>query len=335
MHFRTIRRAVIGTATAALVASPIVAAAEPPDDVDRLASQIAEVAPDQGEVVVPRQNGRSKKTGHAKHAESMVAHAGGVMTEVMHPLSPSKPATVEISDPDLDIPQIEVSLPGEIEVSEGKVAADGTIVYQATDGGSDAAVQALDDGSVRLQTIIPNSDAQHEFTYTFGGDIVPLENEDGAIELVKEFDGGVVSVGVVDEAWAADAHGNDVETSYRIEGNDLVQSVETDSRTPYPIVADPRFTTGPLYFNVYFNRHETRNMRDASGVAAAAAGVGTAFAGPVGTAAGAVIAANAAIVATLASRWYGDGMCLRIGWYGGLPPAGTWAPTPHDGRFCT
>lgn len=47
------------------------------------------------------------------------------------------------------------------------------------------------------------------------------------------------SVVSIDAAWAVDANGASLESSYRIEGNSLVQVVQTNAQTAYPVVADP------------------------------------------------------------------------------------------------
>ncbi|MEJ9209242.1 hypothetical protein [Paenibacillus larvae] len=42
-------------------------------------------------------------------------------------------------------------------------------------------------------------------------------------------------------AWAKDANGNDIPTHYEIRGNDLVQKVEFNENTAFPVVADPNW----------------------------------------------------------------------------------------------
>jgi hypothetical protein len=42
-------------------------------------------------------------------------------------------------------------------------------------------------------------------------------------------------------AWAKDANGAPVSTRYRLEGNTLVQVVDFDQNTAFPVVADPSF----------------------------------------------------------------------------------------------
>lgn len=46
-------------------------------------------------------------------------------------------------------------------------------------------------------------------------------------------------VGMVEKPWAFDANGAPLETRYEVNGNQLTQTVVTDEKTAYPIVADP------------------------------------------------------------------------------------------------
>lgn len=107
------------------------------------------------------------------------------------------------------------------------------------------AVHALDDGSVRIQTISYSADARTEFSYDFGDDV----------ELRPEPE----EVAIVDAPWAVDADGVAVETHYEIEDGELVQVVEPDAETTFPVVADPRVSIG---WGVYvkFNKSESKSI---------------------------------------------------------------------------
>ncbi|MYY84854.1 MULTISPECIES: hypothetical protein [unclassified Streptomyces] len=50
--------------------------------------------------------------------------------------------------------------------------------------------------------------------------------------------------GVIDTPWATDANGNAVPTAYRIGGGMLVQTVDFDSKTAFPVVAGPEISFG-------------------------------------------------------------------------------------------
>ncbi|WP_405787196.1 hypothetical protein OG753_04075 [Streptomyces sp. NBC_00029] len=47
-------------------------------------------------------------------------------------------------------------------------------------------------------------------------------------------------------------------TSYSLDGNTLVQTIETGPDTAYPVVADPHYTWGIISGTVYFNKSETK-----------------------------------------------------------------------------
>ncbi|QDW64335.1 hypothetical protein [Oerskovia sp. KBS0722] len=240
----------------------LVPAAAAADPVELTADLIAKVAPDQGEVVL-----------------GDIA-AGGIKatsgdTSITVPIDPK--GAVSFDSPDLAAP-LEVPLPAELDVAEGSMASDGTIVYEGKEGSAGAAVQVLADGSARFQTITPDVDARHEFSYTFGEGVVPTITEDGLVELVAETDLSAmkVVVGTVDEPWAVDANGAPVSTRYQVEGGALVQTIEAGPSTVYPIVADPRLTAG-VGFYLYLNKVEAGAVNTAT-ASIAAVGAGAACA---------------------------------------------------------
>ncbi|MEU8972163.1 hypothetical protein AB0D11_23295 [Streptomyces monashensis] len=75
---------------------------------------------------------------------------------------------------------------------------------------------------------------------------VPVSLPEGA-RLRQAVDGSVVvvpanqdePVAAVNAPWARDARGKDVPTSYRLDGDTLVQRVDFAAATALPVVADP------------------------------------------------------------------------------------------------
>lgn len=53
-------------------------------------------------------------------------------------------------------------------------------------------------------------------------------------------DSGGEVISTFSSPWAKDANGKPVPTSYRLEGNVPVQTIQTDTSTAYPVVADPK-----------------------------------------------------------------------------------------------
>lgn len=44
---------------------------------------------------------------------------------------------------------------------------------------------------------------------------------------------------IIDKPWAKDANGNNLNTFYTIDGNNIYQTVDFDKNTAFPVVADP------------------------------------------------------------------------------------------------
>ena len=241
-YTRTLTASVVA---AALVGTGVTGAVANEDSTEATANLIADVAPDQGEIV-PGAQRDGQITSQVDQVEATV------------PLDPTRP--IVLDDVSGEAPPLEVSLPAEVAVADGRVSTDGTIIYHGTDNGADAAVQTLTDGSVRIQTITPNADGPHSFTYRFGEGITLVEGEDGTIELVQQIaDQTEAVVGTVDQPWAVDANGRSLNTEYAIEGSVLVQTIDTDAATAYPIVADPQIRPGNGMY-VRFSKSETRTI---------------------------------------------------------------------------
>jgi hypothetical protein len=238
-----VSRHVIATVAAIclVVAGASSATAAEASSEDQAANLIADVAPDQGEVV-------TGVTG----ANRITADVGTV--EIAVPVDPQ--ASIEIAPSNPSAPTLRVNLPEEVTAGSGRVAKDGTIVYEG-DGNTDASVQVLADGSVRLQTITHAATDSQEFTYTFGEGITPVDAGDGTIALVQRAGSALMTVGSVDKAWAVDADGRQVATEYRVEGDALVQVVSPDQDASFPVVADPKITYALWNFTVYFNKWDT------------------------------------------------------------------------------
>ncbi|WP_461024155.1 hypothetical protein [Thalassiella azotivora] len=215
---------------------------------DQTAGFISQVAPDQGDVVGAF-DGSSAVT---DETDQVVRTA---------PVDPTQAVTA--ATPDGGAP-FSISLPKEVELHPGKVAADSTVVYRARDGRADAAVQLLEDGSTRMQTVIRTASAPHTFTYAFTSGYRPMDAPDGQLVLANDM-GDVV---VFDEPWVRDARGRDVATHYEVHEGTIVQVIDADEDVRYPLVADPRWKWWKLAYHAKFNRTETQTLASAGGVAA-------------------------------------------------------------------
>ncbi|MFC8191981.1 hypothetical protein ACFUMH_10010 [Cellulomonas sp. NPDC057328] len=262
------------------------------DHTEATADLIAEVAPDQGDVLAARATGENF----------------AVALEASTVTVPTDAAAAVVLAAKADQSPLEVNLPAELSVSDGKAASDGTVVYRGVK--ASAAVQVLEDGSARLQTITHGADGPQEFTYTFGENVTPVEGVDGGIELLADYGGAALVVGTVDEAWAVDADGDTVQSSYRVEGGALVQVIEPSADTAYPVVADPKVTRTWWNSTLYLNRNETALMvAGAGGMAAVAALV------PDPTISK-IVAVGAGLSAAYIGLVHARGKCLKFVYYG-------------------
>ena len=254
-------RALTATAVAfVLVATSAISASAAPSENENVASFINRVAPDQGTVV------RGQSTGTATRMAT-----GN--TTVSIPWNPASP--IRIAGPSGG--GLEVTLPGNLGLQPGQTTSDGTIVYQSAGDNVDAAVQTMHDGSVRMQTIINNPRAAHEFTYGIGAGFQPVKASDGSIWVAGFSKSGEYQAFGVRSAWARDANGKAVPTRYEIRGQDLVQIVTPDASTVYPIVADPSWIWYNFAWGAGFSKAETRNLASSGAITGFCAALPGAF----------------------------------------------------------
>lgn len=257
--------ALIAALTAALmIGASTGAGAAPVDSKNQVSDLIQRVAPSHGSVSL----GKSTDGGH-------VFKAGNTATNISN--EPSTP--VEVAGAGAS--PMTVSLPSGLNLDKGLAASNGTIVYKSTNDSVDAAVQALNDGSVRIQTVIHNSSASHKFSYSIGGGFHPAVASDGKIYAVGTDAAGQYQAFAVQSAWARDANGASVPTHYEVHGDQLVQIVSPDANAAYPIVADPTWEWYNFAYGAGFNKQETRELASAGAVSGFCAALG-----PVGIACG-------------------------------------------------
>lgn len=240
-------------------------------------------------------------------------------TEVSIPTDPDSAIKLDGSDG----PDVQVRLPAEVDLGSGQVTQDGTVDYQAEGGtATAAAVQILEDGSVRLLTVSADASGTDEFTYSFGDDVSSSVSDDGTVELIRDTGDAAFTVGSVGKAWAVDASGAPVETEYRVDGEQLVQTIDPGDAAVYPIVADPVVTRARWHTTIYFNRKETAKLRDgATGLAA----VSVALPAPLAR----ILAVTIGFDAAYISFVYDNDKCIKAV----LPPrdrAAVWLPYGGD-----
>jgi hypothetical protein len=279
---------------------------------------IAQVAPDAGDVITPIQSGTS-----------MVASIADTIITV--PSNPEAQITMQSVNPDVLV-IVEISLPEETIVKNPRVEKDGTIVYTSSSkNGAHAAIQVLEDGSLRMQTIMDSAKGPHKFSYNFGK-ATPVIQADGSVLIIQSLDKGSVLfqavIAKIEPAWAVDADGKPVNTRYVVNGNKhLVQVIDVDKDTKYPVVADPTVSIAWDGISIYFNRSETSRIgSNAVGWATLAISVGGLAWGPAG-----YLSIYVGAVNLTASSAYSRGQCLRM-LFGTL--TWVWVPTSYSGGNC-
>lgn len=168
---------------------------------------------------------------------TVVKNASGIV-KIPNKLN-SEPITIKDNKESLHI-----SLP-ELNSSEIIQTNNGTLIYQDKNQPTDLALQTTKDG-FRSLIKIKNQFAPKEYEF-----VINIPNNGKLITsaeyLGKEYDTGEVFIvdseniiqSVFMPAWAKDANGKPVATHYKVDGNKLIQVVEFDKNTVFPVIADP------------------------------------------------------------------------------------------------
>ncbi|MFJ4036845.1 hypothetical protein ACIPVB_02060 [Microbacterium sp. NPDC090007] len=118
------------------------------------------------------------------------------------PVDPTQPIQVTTDIAGREI-SANIALPDGLDLTGAEAAADGTVVYPS---GSDAsvAVQTLESGDTRVQTIIPDRNATHEAAFGMEGFRAVIDSSGNAGFVQDGHEGAFVPVAA---AWATDATG--------------------------------------------------------------------------------------------------------------------------------
>lgn len=113
------------------------------------------------------------------------------------------------------------------------------------DSGSAIYAQRLNEHQTRVITSIDDVEDQAVFEYSFDlGDTQHLAVTDEGLPFVYDETGDTYSiVTVMGKPWAKDAKGESLATTYEVDGDRVVQTVDT-SGASFPVVADPTWTVG-------------------------------------------------------------------------------------------
>lgn len=213
-------------------------------DPSAVAALVANAAPDGSDPVDARATASAFETSTADSTASI-------------PVDPAQPIKVTTDIAGREI-SADIALPNGLDLADAEAAADGTVVY-ASDSDASVAVQTLETGDTRVQTIIPNREATHEASFGMGGfrAVIDSSGTAGFVQVGRE--GAFVPV---DAAWATDATGAPVPTRYEVRGDRLVQIVSPTEDSIYPIVADPTWGWRNAAWGLTLSRSETASIKD-------------------------------------------------------------------------
>jgi len=158
--------------------------------------------------------------------------------------------------------ETEIGLPNYFDTAARTILPDGTATYPGRDRPDDhIAVQLLEDGSTRIQTVLADASSPREYSYSLEG-FVPVQGVDPQGEEVFAFlrKGGSGDFVPVAPAWAQDARGRSVPSRYEVRDDALVQVVLPTERTLFPVVADPAWVWMYGGYGAKLNRSESSRV---------------------------------------------------------------------------
>lgn len=208
------------------------------------------------------------------------------------------------------------------------------VVYAGSDASHDFALTKAGSNAPASAAFAIAYDAAaptvYGFRFSVDGRPAQLALIDGVV-VVK--DAGGAAVNFLQPAWARDASGAAVPTSYDVAGNVLLQSVD-HLGAAYPVVADPTMACDWVNCTVQFNKSETRSI--ASGSWGAAAAVGFACGRLRSTIGGFVCAVGLSVISYMAGAAANVDRCLgvRALRYPGFGLASTPYPVIYSGGNC-
>ena len=152
------------------------------------------------------------------------------------PKNPDEAVSLKTGDTEINITLPELDKP-----QEGEIIAKGVVAY-ASESDFSNTVQANNDGSVRMTTIIDNPNAPTEYEYKVDlptGGKIELQSDGSAVLYNNKQE----PISIIAKPWAKDANGKEVKTWFSTDGLTLIQHVEHNvPDIVYPVVADPTWS---------------------------------------------------------------------------------------------
>ncbi|WP_229663198.1 hypothetical protein [Microbacterium album] len=149
------------------------------------------------------------------------ARGAEAVTPATVPSTGAEPITTHGEDT-----SVSIWLPATAAVAEDSVGGQGVRLFEHGNGATSVPL-VKDDGSVQILTILDDATAPDSYSYSIDvaeGATLTVD-EDGAVHITSasgEFIGGVAT------AWAVDANGAPVRTSYQVDGTTLTQLIDHD-----------------------------------------------------------------------------------------------------------
>lgn len=146
-------------------------------------------------------------------------------------------------------------------VPEGAFKGEGDPALSTTVAGTIISTYSTADGTQTLIEI-PSVDSPSEYRFPLDipGDGEAVLLDDGSVAL---FASNGDPLGGFHIPWAYDANGNELPTSFRLEGDTLVQTVDLTSATAFPVIADPDRGTEWWGSWTRYTKAETKNIANA------------------------------------------------------------------------
>lgn len=129
--------------------------------------------------------------------------------------------------------EVELRFPGEVSSTR----QEDDLVLDVTGGsGYTTALHETGSGTFRALVQIDSPSAPKEYAFEMGEGVSLQPLEDGGVTV---WDADGTMLGLLEPAWATDATGASIATSYEIRGTAVVQYVDFGQSTAFPVVADP------------------------------------------------------------------------------------------------
>jgi hypothetical protein len=231
--------------------------------------------------------------------------------------------------------EVEMGLPA----SGDAARIDGAAVFDGAGADNQLVVEPVVNGA-RAMIAITGADAPAQYRFSIAGATRLAKAADGSVNVYDAAGDALdIPVATIEPAWANDARGNDLQTSYDIDATTLIQTVRFDADAAFPITADPTVSgsCGWVHCTMRLNRAATRNARDAGWLITFAAGAcGVVTGGAAAVACAAAIAPAAGVVAVFAGRYYVAGNCLAINFtHPPFPPVAWPSQVKRHDHNCT